>query len=82
MQALAQAAQRARQAARALAAALGLRIVRVVTVRESGAPVVPPGPVIHSQAIRMARMAPATPIESGRIRVTAGVNLTVAVAPR
>ncbi len=82
VQALAQAAHRARQAARALAAALGLRIVRIVTVRESGAPVIPPGPVIHPQAIRMARMAPATPIESGRIRVTAGVNLTMAVAPR
>lgn len=82
LQALAQAAQRAQAAARALAAALGLRIVRIVTVRESGASLVPPGPMIHPLAIRMERMAPATQIESGRIRVTANVALTVAVAPR
>jgi uncharacterized protein YggE len=82
LQALAQAAQRARQAARALAAALGLRIVRIVTVRGGGTSVVPPGPVSHPLAIRMERMAPATPIESGRIRVSADVDLIVAVAPR
>ena len=78
--ALAQAAQRARRAARALAAALDLRIVRVVSVLQRSGSVVPPR--VFEQAVRVRRMAPATPIEAGVIQVSAGVSLTVAVAPR
>lgn len=82
LQALAQAARRARRAAHALAAALDLRIVRIVSVRQTGVSVVPPRPLVFAQAVRMQRRAPATPIESGEIRVTANISMTVAVAPR
>ena len=82
VQALSQAARRARQAAGALARALDLRIVRIVSVRQTGVALAPPGPIVYPQVIRAQRMAPATPIESSGIRVTANVTLTVAVAPR
>lgn len=83
LRALAQAAHRARAAARAVAAALDLRIVRIVSVRQTGVSVEPPGPPrLYEQAIRVRRASPVTPIESGGIRVTANISLTVAVAPR
>lgn len=80
--ALAKAARRAQRSAHALASALGLRVVRIVSVRQTSVSIVPPSPLIGSPVIRMQRMVPATPIESGGIRVTADVSLTVAVAPR
>lgn len=82
LRALAQAARRARESARALAAALGLRIVRIVSVREDGVAISPRSPVIHGQAIRAQPARLPTPIEAGGIPVTANVSLTVAVAPR
>ncbi len=82
LSALAQAARRAHQAANALATSLGLRIVRILSVVQTGGAVVPPIPRMVPQVLRAERMAPATPIESGGIRISASVNLTVAVAPR
>lgn len=78
--ALAEAAVSARGAAEALAHALGLRIVRIVSVEE-GRPVVVP--MVRQQAIgmRLAAERIPTPIETGSINVTANVTLTVAVAP-
>lgn len=80
LRALAQAARRARGAARALATALGLRIVRIASARETGAAVAPPSPRIYQRAVRMQPRA--TPVEWGTIHVTAGVSLTVVAAPR
>ncbi|MDA8349534.1 MAG: SIMPL domain-containing protein [Pseudomonadota bacterium] len=82
VQALTLAARRARAAAGALAAALGLRIVRILAVRQSGGAVRTPAPMLFGQVLRAQRMAPATPIESGSLQVSADVSLTVAVAPR
>ena len=80
LRALADAARRARAAARALAAALGLRIVRIASVRETGPTGAAPSPRIDQQAVRMQPRT--TPIEWGAIHVTAGVDLTVVAAPR
>ena len=81
LRALARAARRARAAARTLAAALGLRIVRIASVRETGAMVPPsPSPRFDQQAVRMQPRS--TPVEWGAIHVTAGVSLKVVAAPR
>ena len=82
VQALTLAAHRARAAAGALAAALGLRVVRILEVRQSGGAVRTPAPMLFGPVLRAQRMAPATPIESGSLQVSADVSLTVAVAPR
>jgi uncharacterized protein len=80
-QALKQAALDARQDADALAEALGLRIVRILSVSEES-PEVRPIPV-YPQAMRFAAKAsaPATPVEAGTLDVSATVTLTVEVAP-
>lgn len=78
-EALRQAASAARQDAQALADALGLRIVRVLSVDEQGPAVVPP-PRIYMQARQLAGAAPATPVEPGTIAIDATVSLTVEVA--
>ena len=75
--ALREAAQKARASADAIAAALGLKVVRVLSA-EQGAPQV----VRPMRAMAMAAAAaPTTPIESGNIQVQATVTLTVEVAP-
>lgn len=79
-EALREAARNARQDADALADALGLRIVRVMTVNEQSPEA---GPVpIYARAMSVAA-APAarTPVEAGTIDVNATVTLTVEVAP-
>lgn len=78
-QALREAAVRARQDAQALAQALGLAVARVVRVSEQS-PAIVPRP-IYMQAQRFAGAAPATPVETGTIAVSATVTLTVEVAP-
>lgn len=79
-EALREAALNARQDAQALADALGLRIVRVLSVNEEGPAVIPP-PRIYMQARLMAAApAPSTPVEAGSIAVDASVTLTVEVA--
>lgn len=80
-EALAQAAVVARGEAQSLAAALGLTIVRIVSVRE-GQPVVVPYMRMQAAGTSFAQARMATPIETGPIRVTASVTLTVAVAAK
>jgi uncharacterized protein len=80
-EALRQAALKARQEAAALADALGLSVVRVVSAGEQS-PLLVPGRV-YPQTVQMARMeaAPPTPVEPGTVAVNATVTLTVEVAP-
>ncbi len=81
LQALADAARQARAKAEALAAALGLEIVRVLSVAE-GTPA-----VVRPYAPRAAMMqadaaAPTTPVEPGSVEVRASVTLRVLVMPK
>ncbi len=75
-QALREAALKARASANALAEALGLKVVRVLSVSEGGSPMVP----VREVAFARADTAAATPIEPGTIEVTATVSLTIEVA--
>lgn len=79
-EALRQAATRARSEADVLAAALNLRIVRVLTVEETSPRLVPV--VMRTFAAgRTAAAEVATPVESGTLDIGAQVTLTVEVAP-
>lgn len=74
-QALRDAATKARAKSQALASALNLNVVRVLSVSEGG------GPVIPVREIAFARAQDAsTPIEPGTIEIRAEVTLTVEVA--
>jgi uncharacterized protein YggE len=73
-EALREASIKARQKAEAIAGALNLRISRVVSVAEAGAPVVPVREVALARAD-----AVQTPIEPGTIEVRASVTLTVEI---
>lgn len=77
-EALREAATKARAEADVLASALGLKVVRILTVEESSPRVVPVR--AYTGAVRTAA-APATPVESGTLDVTADVVLTVEVSP-
>ena len=79
-EALREAALRARAQADVLAAALGLKVLRVLTVEEQSPRVVPVR--VYGGAPRaMATAAPATPVEAGTLDVTADVTLSVEVGP-
>ena len=82
-EALREAALEARRDAATLAAALGLRIVRVRSVSDTasaGSPPPGPRPIFEQvQKLAVARVSP--PIESGSLGVSAAVSLTVEVAP-
>lgn len=82
LRALARAAHRAREEADALATALGLRVVRIVSVEAGGTGGVRVGPRLYQQVMQGPRAGSPTPIESGTIPVNASVNMAVAVAPR
>ncbi|HYV07150.1 MAG TPA: SIMPL domain-containing protein, partial [Blastocatellia bacterium] len=76
-QALAEAAVKARGKADAIAAALGLKILRVLHIEEGGGS---PQPIPRFAAAEL-RAAPApTPVESGSIDVVATVTLTLEIA--
>jgi hypothetical protein len=79
-QALREAAQRARAEADVLAAALGLKVLRVLTVEENSPRVTP---IFYGGAPRAMAggAAPATPVEAGTLDVTADVTLSVEVTP-
>ena len=78
-QALRAAAVKARAKADALAAALGVKIVRVLHVDEGGQPVQPV--YTHTMTMRANdASAPPTPIEAGTVDVQASVTLTVEIA--
>jgi uncharacterized protein len=79
-QALHEAAVRARAEADVLASALGLRILRVLTVEESN-PRPPPIRRLGALAPRAAGAEVATPVEEGTLDVTAEVTLSVEVGP-
>jgi len=79
-QALREAVLNARQDADALADALGLKVVRVLSVNEEGAAGVPYYPRGRIFAQAEAAAAP-TPVEAGTLDVSATVTLTVEVAP-
>lgn len=78
-QALREAAVKAKAEADALAAALGLKVNRILTVEEGGPVMVP----IHEVAFaRAASASAATQIQPGALEVNANVTLTVEVSPR
>jgi uncharacterized protein len=76
--ALRKAVARARADADTLAQALALKIVRVLSVEETGARFVP---VMRSMAAAPAAAEAATPVESGTLDISASVLLTVEVGP-
>jgi uncharacterized protein YggE len=78
-EALRQAAARARAEAEVLAAALGVRVVRVLSAEEgarAGVPILTRTTVTAMQA-----QSVATPVETGLLDISANVVLTVEVAP-
>jgi uncharacterized protein YggE len=77
-QGLREAAQKARQKANALAAGLGLTVVRVLAVEESGQPIIPLQRDFST--MRAEAAAANTPIEPGTIEVRASVALTVQIS--
>lgn len=79
-EALREAARKARAEAQVLADALGLKVLRILSVEESSPHVVP---VRAYDRMFKASAAPATPtpVESGTLDVTADVVLTVEVGP-
>lgn len=77
-EALRQAATRAKAEADTLANALGVRILRVLSVEEDGTQLRPVRPLV---AAPMARAQVATPIEAGTLDVSATVTLTVEIGP-
>src|SRR6266436_3702932 len=79
-EALRQAATRARAEADVLAAALGLKVVRVLSAEENSPRVVPVRAYMGAPRAAMAT-ATATPVEAGTLDVTADVMLTVEVSP-
>jgi len=79
-EALRQAATRARAEADVLAAALALKVVRVLSVEENSPRVVPVRAYMGAPRAAMAT-ATATPVEAGTLDVTADVMLTVEVSP-
>jgi uncharacterized protein YggE len=81
VQALKEAAGKARAEADALAGALGLKVIRILTVEEGG-PVAVPLRTLSMAEARAGPMAVTTPVQPGTIDVTANVTLTVEVAAR
>lgn len=77
--ALREAAARAREKAEAIAQALGLRVVRVLSAEEGGTNIIRPSAGMVAMARAMA--APPTPVESGTIEVRASVTVTLEVSP-
>jgi hypothetical protein len=78
-EALRRAAARARSDADVLAAALGLKVVRVLSVEVNGAPRVP---MMRTMNMATAAAKAETPVESGTLEVTADLVLTLEVAPK
>lgn len=81
-EALREAAVAARQEADTLADALGLRVVRVLSVEEQSPAGIRPQ-LLYAQSMQFARAqaAPATPVEPGTVALNATVTLTMEVAP-
>ena len=80
-QALREAAVRARGEADVLASALGLKILRVLTVEESSPRIMPIRPLVMGGMRAAEAEATATPVEEGTLDITAQVTLSVEVGP-
>jgi uncharacterized protein YggE len=78
-QAVREAALKAKANAEALAAALNLKILRTLTVEETGEP---GAPDVSLGDLREAAAPAPAPVQSGSFVVTANVQLTVEVAAR
>jgi uncharacterized protein YggE len=79
--ALREAASRARAEAEVLAGALGLKVVRVLSVEENSPRVMPVRYTAAPRAMSAASAEVATPVEAGTLDISANVTLTVEVAP-
>ncbi len=75
LHALTLAAKKAKAKAGALAGALGLRVIKVISIEEAGAG----GGVVRSQISAFAGKGTPTPIEPGSVEVKASVTLTVEI---
>jgi len=78
-QALREASTKARAKAEAIAAALGLKIQRVLRVEEGGSTIRPAFEMGAGEGIALRAQAAPTPIETGSIEVRATITLTVEV---
>ena len=78
-EALRQATVKARAKAEAMAASLGVKVVRVLSAEEGGTNVVRP-PMFTAMASQRGP-APPTPVESGTVEVHANVTVTLEVSP-
>jgi uncharacterized protein len=81
LQALRLAAAKARGKAEEMAGALGLKIMKVLSVTESGQGVRPPVPMVRGAQMEAFAAVP-TPVEAGAIEVRSSVTLTAEVGPR
>jgi uncharacterized protein YggE len=79
-EALMRAAREARQKAEALAAALGMKLVRILRVEEDGASMPPRAP--QGQFMARAEAAVTTPVEAADVELDAGITLTAEVAEK
>jgi len=79
-EALREAATRARAQAEVLAAALGLKVVRVLSAEENSPRFMPINHPLAGRAA-MSSAAVATPVEAGTLDVAAEVTLSVEVSP-
>jgi len=79
VQALREAAAKARAAADAMASALGVKILRVLLVEEEGGQP-PPRPMLAMARMAESVQAPSTPVAPGAIEIRAAVVLTVEIA--
>ena len=80
-EALREAATRARAQADVLAAALGLKVVRVLSAEENSSRGTPLFRPMAGRSGTLASAAVATPVEAGTLDVSADVTLTVEVSP-
>lgn len=80
-QALSEAAVNARKKAERLASALGVKILRVLSVADSS-PVFFPGQNVYYSAVNAGASSSMTPVMPGTIEVRAVVTLTVEISPQ
>ena len=81
LQALRLASEKARTKAEAMAASLGLKMVRVLSVTE-GERGVRPIPLPMARSVSMEAAAVPTPVEAGTIEVRSSVTVTGELAPQ
>jgi uncharacterized protein YggE len=80
-EALKVATAQARVNAEAMAAALGLRVVRILSAETVAAPAPAPALANHEMARKRVSAALPTPVEAGTLEISARVVVTLEVAP-